>query len=62
MLITQLKELEKSGIIIKINFNTMPLHIEYSLSEQYNSLENVLKNICDFTKYYADKNNIYIPE
>lgn len=62
MLITQLKELEKSGIIIKINFNTMPLHIEYSLSEQYNSLENVLKNICDFTKYYADKNNICIPE
>ncbi len=62
MLITQLKELETSGILIRTDFNELPLRVEYSISEKYKNIEPILDNLCKFTLDYAEKNNITIVE
>ncbi len=60
MLITQLKELEKSGILLRHDFQTLPLRVEYSLSEQYRMLIPIVNSFCDFAKDYAQQNNIHL--
>ncbi len=58
MLITQLKELEKSGIIERFDFQTLPPRVEYSLSAKYKNLIPIVESFCDFAKDYASKNAI----
>ncbi len=62
MLITQLKELENSGILVRTDFNELPLRVEYSISEKYKGIEPLLENLCAFTVDYANKNDITIFE
>ncbi len=62
MLITQLKELVTSGILIKTDYHELPLRVEYSISEKYEKIEPILDSLCDFTLDYAQKNNITIIE
>ncbi len=62
MLITQLKELVESGILLKIDYNELPLRVEYSISEKYKGIEPILDHLCDFTRDYAQKNQIHIIE
>ncbi len=62
MLITQLKELEMSGILVRTDFNELPLRVEYSISEKYKGIEPILENLCAFTIDYAEKNNILVIE
>ncbi len=62
MLITQLKELETSGILLRTDFQELPLRVEYSISEKYRGIEPILDTLCDFTLDYAQKNNITIIE
>ncbi len=62
MLITQLKELETSGLLIRTDYHELPLRVEYSLSEKYRNLEGIIESLCDFTICYAKKNNITLIE
>ncbi len=62
MLITQLKELVESGILLKIDHNELPPRVEYFISEEYKGIESILDNLCDFTRDYAQKNQIIITE
>ncbi len=58
MLITQLKELEDSGLLIRTVIQEKPLHVEYSLNPQYGNLKILVENFCGFSKEYADVNKI----
>ncbi len=62
MLVTQLKELEQSGILIKKIIQEKPLWIEYKLSEQYKDLIILVEKFCDFSKDYANQNSITLKE
>ena len=60
MLITQLKELEVSGIIVRKDFKEIPLRVEYSISDEYKDIIPILNLICSFANLYAENNNIRI--
>lgn len=63
VLYTQLRDLQKSGIIEKEIVNEQPPKtILYHLREEYKDLEKIIEDTCRFTKYYASCNNIYIKE
>lgn len=52
---SQLKELEKDGLIIRTEYPQIPPKVEYSLSEMGLSLHKVLDTICDWGVEYMDK-------
>ncbi len=58
MLVTQLKELEQSGILIRTVISNKPLNVEYSLSTKYKELIPLIQGFCDFSKEYATENSI----
>lgn len=60
MLITQLKELEETGILIRTAFEEIPPRVEYEIAEEYRALIPLLECLCDFTKQYAERNQITI--
>lgn len=60
MLITQLKELEESGILVRKDFKEVPLRIEYSILDEYKGIIYIIDDLCNFTKKYALKNKIKI--
>ena len=60
VLITQLRELENSGILSRKEIADVRPHVIYSLSNEYVLLIPILEALCDFTKQYADKNQIKI--
>ncbi len=62
MLVTQLKELEQSKILIRTVVSEKPLNVEYSLSNQYKELVPLVENFCDFSKEYASKNKIVLED
>ncbi|WP_172125782.1 MULTISPECIES: helix-turn-helix domain-containing protein [unclassified Devosia] len=48
MLIQHLKELTNDGIIRRIDFRTVPPHVEYELTEFGQSLARVLAPLCEW--------------
>lgn len=48
VLITQLKELEQSKLISRRSYNTVPPHVEYSLTERGESLSVALGHLEDW--------------
>ncbi len=58
MLITQLRELEQSDILIRTVVSEKPLNVVYSLSTEYKVLIPLVEGFCDFSKEYAIKNEI----
>lgn len=62
MLTTQLKEMENSGLILRTIVSEKPLHVEYSLSEDYNELKVIVDSLCDLGKEYGSKNSIVVLE
>ena len=42
-----LRDMEKDGIILRHQFNEIPPHVEYSLTEKFRTLSNVLLSIAD---------------
>lgn len=62
MLTTQLKEMENSGLILRTIVSEKPLHVEYSLSEDYNELKVIVDSLCDLGKEYGIKNSIVVLE
>jgi DNA-binding HxlR family transcriptional regulator len=48
MLIQHLKELTEDGVIRRIDFQTVPPHVEYELTEFGQSLTKVLAPMCEW--------------
>jgi DNA-binding HxlR family transcriptional regulator len=48
MLIQHLKEVADDGVIRRIDFQTLPPHVEYELTDFGNSLPNVLAPLCEW--------------
>ncbi len=62
MLVTQLKELEQSNILIRTVVSEKPLNVVYSLSTEYKELIPLVEGFCDFSKEYATKNEIALED
>lgn len=60
MLISELRELESSGLILRKDYGQLPLKVEYSLSEKYTTLIPILDSLCNFVDEYAKENGILI--
>ncbi|WP_249029062.1 winged helix-turn-helix transcriptional regulator [Tannockella kyphosi] len=60
MLVTQLKELELSNILVRTVVCEKPLNVVYSLSPRYKGLIPLVEGFCDFSKEYASENEIMI--
>ena len=58
-LIDQLKELEEKGIIQRTIYPEIPPKVEYSLTEIGQTLEPVLKTLCDWGKQYQTMTNFH---
>lgn len=55
MLIQHLKELTDDGVVRRIDFQTVPPHVEYELTEFGQSLAEVLAPMCEWgTRHTAD--------
>ncbi|MEK4427325.1 winged helix-turn-helix transcriptional regulator [Solibacillus sp. FSL K6-1523] len=50
LLSERLKELEKEGIVERNVFSEVPIRVEYSLTEKGHSLEQVVREIEDWSK------------
>ncbi|NBD28140.1 winged helix-turn-helix transcriptional regulator [Paenibacillus glycinis] len=53
MLIEQLKELERDGLISRKSYNQVPPRVEYSLTNYGSSLKDILKVVCDWGDDYV---------
>ncbi len=62
MLVTQLKELEVSNILIRRVVSEKPLNVVYSLSGKYKGLIPLVEGFCDFSKEYAKENEIILKD
>lgn len=58
MLITQLNELQESGILEKTYLDDVRPHTNYAITDKYLEIVNILGQLCDFANKYADENNI----
>ena len=55
MLIQHLKEMVDDGVLRRIDFQTMPPHVEYELTDFGQSLAKVLAPLCEWgTRHTAD--------
>ncbi|AFC30474.1 winged helix-turn-helix transcriptional regulator [Paenibacillus mucilaginosus] len=55
MLIQTLRELEADGLVSRKMFNQVPPRVEYSTTELGQSLEPILRALCQWGDGYADK-------
>jgi len=55
MLIQHLKELTDDGVIRRIDFQTVPPHVEYELTEFGESLAKVLAPLCQWGTHHASE-------
>ena len=60
MLITQLRELEASGLIVRRDFGGYPMRVEYSLAPHHAALIPILDQLCRFAEDYAASNRIAV--
>ncbi len=60
---SQLKELEQSGIIVRnVIDDNPPKTILYEIAKEQSELISVVENICSYTKTYAKRAEIFVPE
>ncbi len=50
----QLKELAEDGLIVRKQFDEVPLRVEYSLSDFGKSVLPILDEICEWGKQFVD--------
>lgn len=62
VLITQLRELVESGILVKNEYDEIPRRVEYEISTQYESIILIMESLWEFTKKYANDHEIKIPD
>lgn len=55
MLIQTLRELEASGLISRKMFNQVPPKVEYSTTDLGQSLEPILRSLCEWGDDYAEQ-------
>jgi DNA-binding HxlR family transcriptional regulator len=55
MLIQTLKQLEEYGLVSRTSYNTVPPHVEYSLTELGHSLLIPVKAICAWAEMHAEE-------
>ena len=55
MLIRQLRELEADDIITRTDFQTVPPHVEYALSEYGQSVLPILGALCHWGQLYIER-------
>lgn len=55
MLTAQLKELEKDGLILRKDFQEIPLKVEYSMSEKGRALQPIVKEMYNWLNKYNIK-------
>lgn len=61
VLMTQLRELEESGLVIKhVIVSTPPKVVVYEINPEYLGLEQIVESIHDFSRRYIQKNRIDI--
>jgi DNA-binding HxlR family transcriptional regulator len=60
MLIQSLRELEDDGLVNRKMFNQVPPKVEYSTTELGQSLESILKSLCQWGDSYADKHSLKV--
>ena len=60
MLTTQLREMEKTGLITRKVICEKPLNVQYSLTRKYAKLQTIIDDLCDFSKTYGKLNNIVV--
>jgi DNA-binding HxlR family transcriptional regulator len=60
MLTTQLREMEETGLIRRTVVCEKPLNVQYSLSEDYPELKEILEALCEFSKVYGRQNSIKV--
>ncbi len=58
MLITQLREMEHSGLLIRTEYDEVPPRVVYHVAEAYQGLIPIVEGLCDFGKQYASQNKI----
>lgn len=58
ILTEQLRDLEENYIISRQVYATVPPKVEYSLAKYGESLVPIILHLCDWTKNYANENNI----
>ncbi|MEO0564402.1 MAG: winged helix-turn-helix transcriptional regulator, partial [Chloroflexota bacterium] len=57
VLIRQLRELEADGIVVRTDYQTIPPHVEYSLSEYGKSLLPILDALCKWGRLHRERNS-----
>lgn len=62
VLAEQLQELLDSGMITREIVSVKPLNIEYSISEEWPQLPQLVEELCQFARLYAGKNDIEIED
>lgn len=62
MLTTQLREMENSRLILRTIVSEKPLHVEYTLSEEYKELKVIVDALCDLGKEYGKNNDIEVAD
>lgn len=62
VLTTQLRELEISGLLTRTVHDDALLHVEYTLSPQYERLVPVIEDLCAFSRFYAGENDISLAD
>ncbi|RYG56050.1 MAG: transcriptional regulator [Alphaproteobacteria bacterium] len=55
MLIQHLKELTDDGVVGRTDFQTVPPHVEYDLTEFGESLAKVLAPMCEWGTYHTEE-------
>jgi DNA-binding HxlR family transcriptional regulator len=58
MLVQQLRELEKDGIVLRVVYAEVPPKVEYSFSDYGRSLVPVLKALCEWGKEHLNSGAI----
>ncbi|MBW4510368.1 MAG: winged helix-turn-helix transcriptional regulator [Scytonematopsis contorta HA4267-MV1] len=56
MLVQQLRELERDGVVKRNVYSQIPLKVSYSFSEYGRSLHPVLKALCDWGQEHLNQN------
>jgi DNA-binding HxlR family transcriptional regulator len=55
MLTKQLRDLERSGLIRRQFFETIPPRVEYSVTDLGRSLRPIYKDVCDWASEHAER-------
>ena len=55
MLIQQLRELEKDGIVNRTSYSEVPPKVEYSFTDYGKSLEPALKSLCEWGEEHLER-------